>query len=77
MNWIKKYIKSFLTALLFIASTAYTNAQEVEMATGLRSSGKIYVVVAVLMTIFLGIVIYLIALDRKITRIENTLKIKK
>lgn len=37
----------------------------------LRSMGKIYVVVGVLVMIFLGIVIYLIALDRKLTKLEN------
>jgi hypothetical protein len=76
MIFIKKYSKTFYVALLLLI-TNICNAQQVEMATGLRSSGKIYVVVAVLITIFFGIVVYLIALDRKISRIENTLKIKK
>ena len=45
--------------------------QMVEMAEGLRSSGKIYVVVAVLVTILLGIVLYLVKLDRKIKKMED------
>ena len=44
---------------------------KVEMADKFRSSGKIYVVVAVLGTILLGIVVYTIALDRRITRLER------
>ena len=36
-----------------------------------RSTGKIYVVVGVLLIIFIGIIIYLISLDRKISRLEN------
>ncbi|MEO7176704.1 MAG: CcmD family protein [Saprospiraceae bacterium] len=36
-----------------------------------RSIGKIYVVVAVILVIFLGIVIYLISLDRKISKLEK------
>jgi hypothetical protein len=41
------------------------------MADGLRASGKIYVVVAVVVTILLGLVFYLIQLDRKIKKLEN------
>lgn len=43
----------------------------VEMADRLRADGKIYVVVAVLVTIFLGIIAYIIRLDRKISRLEK------
>ena len=37
----------------------------------MRSIGKIYVVVAVIVAIFIGIIIYLIALDKKLTNLEN------
>jgi CcmD family protein len=37
----------------------------------MRSMGKMYVVVAVIVAIFIGIVIYLISLDRKISKLEN------
>ena len=37
----------------------------------MRSMGKMYVVVAVIVAIFIGIVIYLVSLDRKITKLEN------
>ena len=43
----------------------------VEMADTMRSSGKIYVVVAVLVTILIGIVLYLVRLDRKIKKLED------
>ena len=43
----------------------------VEMADRLRADGKIYVVVAVLVTIFIGIIAYIIRLDRKISRLEK------
>ena len=46
-------------------------AQNVEMAEGLRSSGKIYVVVGVLCIIFVGIVIYLMNLDSKLTQLKK------
>jgi len=41
----------------------------------MRSNGKIYVVVAVLVTIFIGIILYLIRLDRKISKLEKETKI--
>jgi CcmD family protein len=49
------------------------NAQPIEMADTMRSEGKIYVVVAILLLIFAGLIGYLILLDRKITRIEKKL----
>ncbi len=39
-----------------------------------RSIGKIYVVVAVIMAVFLGILLFLIYLDRKVTKLENQIK---
>ncbi len=60
----------FLYTLLFLhASTV--NAQQVEMADGLRANGKIYVVVAVLLTLFIFLLIYLVGIDRKITKLEK------
>lgn len=44
------------------------------MAVGMRSNGKIYVVVAVVVTILLGLIMYLVNLDKKITRLEKELK---
>jgi len=37
----------------------------------LRSIGKIYSVVAVIVAIFLGIAFYLYRIDRKLTKLEN------
>lgn len=49
-------------------------AQNVEMADGLRSSGKIYVVVGVLCIIFIGIVAYLMNLDNKLTKLKKEIE---
>jgi hypothetical protein len=56
--------------LLQLASLAQGD-QRVQMADVMRSNGKIYVVVAVILTIFAGIIIYLVRLDRKISKLEN------
>jgi hypothetical protein len=44
---------------------------KVEMADILYQNGKIYLVVLVLLTIFAGIIFYLVRLDRKLSRLEN------
>ena len=49
------------------------NDKPVEMADGMRSNGRIYVVVAVVLTIFTGIIIYLIRLDKKISKLEKNI----
>ncbi len=65
--------------LTFIATILglQTFAQEqntVEMADVMRSNGKIYVVIAVLTVVFLGIIVYLINLDRKVAKLEKEIK---
>jgi CcmD family protein len=40
----------------------------------MRATGKIYVVVAVIVVIFLGLAFYLFRLDRKLTNLEHQIK---
>lgn len=70
-------MKNILSILILSIITIAANAQEqVEMADKLRQDGKIWVVVAVIFATFLGIIIYLITIDRKVSKIEKELKIK-
>ncbi len=69
INSIKKIL--ILSLVLFSISAFAQNDAPIEMADDMRQSGKIYVVVAVLSVIFIGIITYLIMLDRKITRLEK------
>jgi hypothetical protein len=46
-------------------------AQTTDPATAMESHGKIYVVLAVCLTILAGIVIYLIRIDRKVSHLEK------
>ena len=57
--------------LLSISQYAQDTTNVKEVATGLRANGKIYVVVAVVVTLLLGLVAYLISLDRKISKLEK------
>ena len=60
----------FLSTVVF----AQENNSQVEMADVMRSNGKIYVVVGVVLIIFLGITTYLYLLNKKINRLEEKLK---
>ncbi len=51
-----------------------TGNSDVEMAETLRRDGKIYVVVAVIITVLAGLIIYLIRVDSKVSRLEKQLK---
>jgi hypothetical protein len=68
---MKKAVSIFLLMLMCFSSFAQNEAQKVNMADAMRSNGKIYVVVAVILTIFAGLIIYLVRLDRKISRLEK------
>jgi CcmD family protein len=70
MDKLIKY--SFAFALMVLA--AYnTQAQDAEMADTMRSEGKIYVVVAIVLVILLGLIAYVISLDRKVSGLEKRL----
>ena len=64
---MKKLIAVF-ALLLFMF---FGNAQEVTMADSMKDNGKIYVVIAVMLTILAGLVLYLVRLDRKISKLEK------
>ena len=49
----------------------------VEMADRLRADGKIWVVVAVIAAVFVGIILYLVRLDRQVSKLEKEIKEKK
>ncbi len=73
-------VKIFLRFLFFVCFTLgllsgyaqdSTQHEKPQMADLMRSNGKIYVVVTVLLIILTGIFIYLFQLDRKISRMEK------
>ena len=63
-----------LTLLLFIAGFTRAAAQTVPGDDFMRSMGKMYVVVAAIVAIFLGIVLFMIYLERRLTKLENQTK---
>lgn len=68
-------MKANVFSLVFILTSFIANAQaDVEMADQFRADGKIYVVIAVISIILVGLFVYLFRLDRKVTNLENRLK---
>lgn len=49
----------------------------VEMADKLREDGKIWIVVGVVLLVLLGLLVYIILLDRKISKIERGIHLTK
>jgi uncharacterized transporter YbjL len=67
---MKNYIKYLLGLfLLLMAQTGFS--QTPEMADVMRSEGKIYVVVAIILIVLGGLILYLFLQDRKISRLEK------
>jgi heme/copper-type cytochrome/quinol oxidase subunit 2 len=66
---MKYLITIFLIVFFVVALNLDAEAQD--MATQMRSNGKIYVVVFVLATIFAGIFAFLIYLERKLKKLES------
>jgi len=64
-------MKKLISILTFIFLMFFVNAQDVKMADVMKENGKIYVVIAVMLTILAGLVLYLIRLDRKISKLEK------
>lgn len=69
MNTLKK--TTLLAAMLLTGFWLHAQGEPATMADTMRSNGRIYVVVAVVLTILAGLIFYLIRLDRKISRFEK------
>lgn len=70
-------MKQLLTTLFVLLCMYTVQAQEnagQDPHAGLRAGGKIYVVMAVAVTILAGLIVYVIRLDRKISRLEKHVK---
>lgn len=63
-----------LITLCFTFISFLSFGQSVEMADTMRSEGKIYVVVAVLVLILTGFIAMLLNTDRKVKDLEDKLK---
>lgn len=72
-----KSFKKIVVVIFFLCFSISLLAQEgdkVKMADLMRSNGRIYVVVAVMLTILTGLVLYLVRLDKKIKKLETQIQ---
>jgi len=71
-------MKNYLSILFLLLTSVFAFSQnaESEMDDPMYANGKIYVVVGVVVIIFIGIIAYLIMIDRKVSKIEKELKEK-
>jgi hypothetical protein len=72
MMKLKKIITLFLLLLFSVAG--FTQDTKGVMADTMRSNGRIYVVVAVVTTILIGLILYVFRLDHKISKLEKEAK---
>ena len=66
-----------ITACLLTVISALAQAPDVAMADQMRADGKIYVVVAVMGILYFGMLMYLLLLDNKISKVEKLVAEKK
>ena len=74
MNVLKKIILLLVvmtTSIVMFAQDKNPDSYRGEMADTMRSNGRIYVVVAVVVTILTGLILYVVRLDRKMTKFEK------
>jgi uncharacterized protein (DUF983 family) len=69
-------MKAFFLLLVSItlSFTASAQASDIEMADQFRADGKIYVVIAVVSVILIGLFAYLFRLEKKIADLEKLSK---
>lgn len=63
-------MKKGFSIAAFMFLTHFANAKG-EIDDVMKENGKIYVVIAVMLTILAGLVLYLVRLDRKISKLEK------
>ena len=67
-----KKTRQLLILFASMISTTIIHAQEKgEYGKFMRSDGRSYVVVAVMLTILAGLILYIIRVDRKVTKLER------
>jgi K+-transporting ATPase A subunit len=59
---------------VFVSAQDSLKNEKPQMADAMRSSGKIYVVVTVLVIILIGLFLYLVNTDKRISRMEKNIK---
>ncbi len=67
----KIFLKSTAVVALLLFTFCAKAQQQIPAEDIMRSNGKIYVVVAVCLTILIGLFAYVISIDRKLSKLEK------
>ncbi len=60
--------------LLLLLTLCFSASAQAEMADTMRAEGKIYTLVIIIVTIIIGLVGYMVVIDRKVSRLEKKLE---
>lgn len=75
---MKRKLIAFFTFCLLLFATLYSSGQDgsekQDLTELMNNNGKIYVVVAVIAIIFIGLIIFLITIDRKVKTLEKQME---
>ena len=64
-------MKKSFAIILFSFFVLSANAQDSKWTEMMNGTGKVFVVIAVMLTILAGLILYLVRLDRKISKLEK------
>ena len=68
---MRKICRLFALFLMLLTSTLLHAQGSSNMGDTMRSNGRIYVVITVILVILAGLFLYLIRLDRKMSKLEK------
>jgi hypothetical protein len=66
--------KLILLLITYFAVATQSVFAQVEMADTLRSNGKIYVIVGIILLVLAGFIAYLLIIDKKLKKLEKMLE---
>jgi hypothetical protein len=66
-----------LSFLFFLSLTTVWGQDRAEMADTMRTEGKIYVVVAIIVIVLAGLIFYLFTIEKKVKKLEKLVSDKK
>jgi len=69
---MKQFTSIFTLIFLLTSSNAFS--QNAEMADTFRAEGKIYVVVAIVLIVLIGLFVYLFSMDKRVSKLEKRIK---
>jgi len=77
MRIIRNFALFFMVICFGVVNAQTTADGNIEMADRLKADGKIYVVVGVVAIILIGLLLYLVRIDMKVTKMEKDIEADK